>query len=248
MKVILKEDVVSLGIEGNVIEVADGYARNYLIPKGLAVPAIEGNLKDLEFRRNAIKKKEAKRVSEAKEHAKKFDGKKLRILVKVTEEGKLYGSVSLNDVTDLIKEKFKKEVDKRIIVLHDHIKETGTYPLHIRLHPEVEATITLEVASEEDPKAKVPTIEEREAKEKEDKKREKKEKRKEEAAKKEAVDDKEAAPTGKEEKEEVEPTDKQGKEEKKDKKEKGKEKKQKEPKDKDKDKEEKPKKEKKASK
>ena len=155
MQVILNEDVVSLGIEGDVINVADGYARNYLIPKGLAVKATPGNLKNLEFRRKAIQKKEAARKAEVEKYAKKFEGKTIKALVKVAEEGKLYGSVTISDVAGLLKEQLNEEVDKRQIVIHDHIKEVGKYEVIVRLHPEVEATLKLEVVPEEEPDAKV---------------------------------------------------------------------------------------------
>lgn len=162
MKVILKEDVVSLGIEGNVLDVADGYARNYLIPKGLAVMASPGNLKDLEFRRKAIAKKETARKMSADDHAKKFEGKKITVHAKVAEEGKLYGSVSTTDVANAIEEQLKEAIDKRQIIVQDHIKEVGKYDVVIRLHPEVEVTIELDVLAEdatELPEEKVETKE-----------------------------------------------------------------------------------------
>lgn len=171
MKVILKEDVVSLGIEGNVLEVADGYARNYLIPKGLAVLASPGNLKDLEFRRKAIEKKETARKMSAEEHAKLFEGKKITVHAKVAEEGKLYGSVSTSDVANAIEEQLKETIDKRQIVVQDHIKEVGKYDVIIRLHPEIEVTIELDVLPEdvvEAPEEKAETTEAVEAAETEE--------------------------------------------------------------------------------
>jgi large subunit ribosomal protein L9 len=148
VKVILKEDIVSLGIEGNVLDVADGYARNYLLPKGLAVVASPGNLKDFEFRRKAIAKKEAARKIGSEEHAKLFEGKKITVIAKVAEEGKLYGSVTVTDVVNAVEEQLRQTLDKRQVVVQDHIKEVGTYPVIIRLHPEVEVTIDLEVQPE----------------------------------------------------------------------------------------------------
>lgn len=187
MKVILNEDIVSLGIEGDVLNVADGYARNYLIPKGLAVRATPGNLKDLEFRRKAIEKKEVARKAEAEVHAKKFEGKKIEILAKVAEEGKLYGSVSISEVTKALEEQLKEAVDKRQIVMHDHIKEVGTYPVLIRLHPEVEATVELEVLPEDGERVVKPA-EDQEIKEKKTKKS-KKEKEVKETAETETKSD-----------------------------------------------------------
>lgn len=147
MKVVLQQDVVSLGIEGDVVNVADGYARNYLIPKKLAVLATQGVLKDLEFRKKAIAKKEEKRIAEAQKEAKKFDGKKLKLEVETNEESHLYGSISVNEVAKAIEEQLKQTVDKSKLVVTDHIKEVGTYPVVIRIHPQVEAKLDLTVSS-----------------------------------------------------------------------------------------------------
>lgn len=149
MKVVLREDVVSLGVEGDIVKVADGYARNYLIPKKLAMEVSAGVLKDLEYRKKAIAKKEEKRISEAQKEAKKFDGKKVKITAEVTDEGTLYGSVNISEVAMAIEEQLKQDVDKAKIVLTDHIKEVGTYPVTIRIHPQVEAKLELEVTGRE---------------------------------------------------------------------------------------------------
>lgn len=149
MQVVLKEDVVSLGVEGDVVNVADGYARNYLIPKGLAMEATTGALKDLEYRKKAIARKEEKRKADAEKEAKKFEGKKIKITAEATDEGTLYGSVNVSEVAKAIEEQFKEAVDKSKIVLTDHIKEVGTYPVVVRIHPQVEAKLELEVAGKE---------------------------------------------------------------------------------------------------
>jgi len=149
MQVVLREDVISLGMEGDVVKVADGYARNYLIPKGLAMQATPGVLKDLELRKKAIAKKEEKRKADFEKVAKKFEGKTAKIEVEVTEEGHLYGSVNVSDVAKAIEEQLKESVDKTKIVLTDHIKEVGTYPVTIRIHPQVEAKLNLEVSGRE---------------------------------------------------------------------------------------------------
>ena len=146
MQIVLREDVVSLGMEGDLVKVADGYARNYLIPKGLAIQATPGVLKDLELRKGAIAKKEEKRKAEFEKVAKKFEGKTIKIAVEVTDEGHLYGSISVSDVAKAIEEQLKESVDKTKIVLTDHIKEVGTYLVTIRIHPQVEAKLNLEVS------------------------------------------------------------------------------------------------------
>lgn len=149
MQVVLKTDVVSLGVEGDVVNVADGYARNYLIPKGLAMEATSGVLKDLEYRKEAIARKEEKRKAEAEKEAKKFESKKIKITAEATDEGTLYGSVNVSDVAKALEEQLKESIDKSKIVLTDHIKEIGTYPVTIRIHPQVEAKFELEVAGKE---------------------------------------------------------------------------------------------------
>ncbi len=150
MKVVLREDVVSLGVEGEKLDVADGYARNYLIPKKLAEKATPGVLKDLELRKNAIAKKEEKRIAEAKKEAKKFDGKKIKLVVEANEEGHLYGSVNVSDLAKAVEEQLKEEsVDKSKVVITENIKDVGKYSFTIRIHPEVEARLDLEVTGKE---------------------------------------------------------------------------------------------------
>ena len=149
MKVVLSEDVVSLGIEGDVVSVADGYARNYLIPKKFAQKVTPGVLKDLELRKSAIGKKEEKRITEAKKEAKKFDGKKIKLSVEANEEGHLYGSVNVSDLARVVDEQLKEKVDKSKIVITDNMKEVGKYSFTIRIHPEVEAKLNLEVSGKE---------------------------------------------------------------------------------------------------
>jgi len=149
VKIILCEDVVSLGIEGDVIEVADGYARNFLIPKNLAVKVTKGSLKDLEFKRKAIERREAERIKEAEKYAAKFKDKKIKDVVQVNETGKLYGSVTVTDVAKLIYDQLGEDIDNRMIILGDQIKEVGNYEVTLRVHPEVEAKLTLEVSGEQ---------------------------------------------------------------------------------------------------
>ncbi len=143
MKVILLEDVVSLGKIGDIVEVARGYAANYLIPKELAIEATEGNLKQLELQRQTMEKKEAKHKAEAEELAKKFKTKSITVKARAGEEDQLFGSVTTNNVAEALLEQFGLEIDKRKIVLHDHIKKLGEYQFDIRLHPDVEISLQL---------------------------------------------------------------------------------------------------------
>ncbi len=145
MKVILKEDVKNLGIMGNLVNVADGYGRNYLIPKNLAVEANPKNIKKFEHEKNIILE-EAKKVKKtAEELASKLSNITLNIEANAGEEDKLFGSVTNIDIAEAIS-KYGIEVDKRKIILPDElIKRLGVYNIHIKLHPEVTASVNLEV-------------------------------------------------------------------------------------------------------
>ncbi len=145
MKVILKEDVKNLGIIGSVINVANGYGRNYLIPKNLAVEANPKNIKKFEHEKNIILE-EAKKVKKtAEELASKLSNITLNIEANAGEEDKLFGSVTNIDIAEAIS-KYGIEVDKRKIILPDElIKRLGVYNIHIKLHPEVTASVNLEV-------------------------------------------------------------------------------------------------------
>ncbi len=148
MKVILNKNVKKLGSEGEVINVADGYARNYLFPKGLAEEATKNNIKKLK----ELKKKEAKKVenekSDAEELAKILKDSKISISAKAGEKGKLFGSITNKDVAEVIKKKNKIKIDKRKIQLEEPIKELGEHIIKIKLHSEVEAAITVVVEAE----------------------------------------------------------------------------------------------------
>ncbi|HDP69687.1 MAG TPA: 50S ribosomal protein L9 [Actinobacteria bacterium] len=147
MKIILVKDVVSLGKEGEVVGVSPGYARNFLFPKGLAIDATSGNLKMLEKKREVSTKKEAEIKAEAEEIAKKLSKKAVRLSVKSGEKGKLYGSITNKDIAESIKSEFDVSLDKRKIELGESIKSVGKYSANIKLHPEVEVQINIEVVS-----------------------------------------------------------------------------------------------------
>ena len=147
MKVILKSDIDNLGSEGEVIEVKKGYARNYLIPRDLAVLATSGSLKQLDSRKKALEKKEAEKRKGAEEVAKKIDGAKVKIMAKSGKEN-LYGKVTSKIIAEALAEQNKIEVDKRKIDLKDDIKKIGSYPVTVKIYPEVEAKITVIVAEE----------------------------------------------------------------------------------------------------
>lgn len=142
MKVILTQDIPSLGKKTEAVEVKPGYARNYLIPQGKALPATEGSLKQLHVR---IKKEEnqlAKRKLQAEELAKKLNEISCTATVQAGEDDRLYGSVSVPDIIKLLSDQ-GLAIDKRQVVLEEPIKSLGVYNIPIKLHPEVEAMIKL---------------------------------------------------------------------------------------------------------
>jgi large subunit ribosomal protein L9 len=152
MEVILRQDVEELGLEGDVVKVAKGYARNYLIPQSMALEASEHNRKALALQRKKI---ELKRVR-VKEEAEKVKAEMEKVVVTISqkagEEGKLYGSVTSMDIASQLKNQ-GIDIDRRKIVLEKPIKELGEFEVGIKIYPEVSATIKVVVkADEEAPK------------------------------------------------------------------------------------------------
>ncbi|MFW6146877.1 MAG: 50S ribosomal protein L9 [Thermodesulfobacteriota bacterium] len=148
MKIILMQDFESLGYEGDTADVARGYARNYLIPKGIAIEASEANLKALEMRRKKILAKRAKDKEEAERVKDKLSEISLKMKVKAGEADKLYGSVTSRDIAQQL-EAQGVEVDRRKIVLDEPIRSLGEFQIPIKIHPEVVATITVVLEGEE---------------------------------------------------------------------------------------------------
>lgn len=149
MKIILKQDIAKLGFTNDVIEVKNGYARNYLIPKGYAIQATEQNIKIL----NEVLKQKAHKAekikNDAEEIAAKLDGLSLKIGAKAGTSGKIFGSVNSMQVADALKDQAGVEIDrKKIVVDGDNIKELGEYTATINLHREVKAEIKFEVVAE----------------------------------------------------------------------------------------------------
>ena len=148
MELILREDIEKLGHRGQVVKVAPGYARNYLLPKRLAVPATEANRKIVEQERESYLRREAKVKSEAEDLSKMMGGVALTIARKAGEEGHLFGSVTAQDIVDaLAAQNFT--VERRKIHLEDPIKNVGEYKVPIRLHREVTTDVTVNVIAEE---------------------------------------------------------------------------------------------------
>jgi large subunit ribosomal protein L9 len=147
MEVILRETIDNLGRAGQVVKVAAGYARNYLLPRKLAYLATPGNLKVIEFERNSLLRKEAKQKDDAEKLKTMLDPVEIVIRRKVGEQNALYGSVTNSDVADEL-EKKGFQVEKRKIHMDDHIKAVGEYSIPIRLFKDVTANVKLKVEPE----------------------------------------------------------------------------------------------------
>ena len=147
MEVILRETIDSLGRAGQVVKVADGYARNYLLPRKLAYPATAGNMKVIESERNSLLRKEAKQKDDAEKVKGLLDPVEIVIRRKVGEQEALYGSVTNSDIADEL-EKKGFQIEKRKIHMDDHIKSLGEFSLPIRLFKDVTAHVKLKVEPE----------------------------------------------------------------------------------------------------
>lgn len=147
MKVILREDIKNVGDMGQTVDVADGFGRNYLVPKGLAVEANLKNIKSLEHARRVIQEKAKKIKNEAQDLAGKISNMTLVIKAKAGEEGKLFGSVTTMDIAEQLKNE-GLEIDKKRISLDEAIKRIGTYPVKIKIHPEIVAEVSVQVVEE----------------------------------------------------------------------------------------------------
>jgi len=147
MEIILRETIDNLGRAGQVIKVADGYARNYLLPKKLAYIATPGNLKVIEFERQSLLRKETKQKEDAEKLQQMLDKVEIMIRRKVGEHDALYGSVTNSDIADeLVKKGF--EIEKRKIYMEDHIKTVGEFSVPVRLFKDVTAHVKVKVEAE----------------------------------------------------------------------------------------------------
>jgi large subunit ribosomal protein L9 len=144
MKVILKETMESLGLIGSEVDVAKGYARNYLLPQGKAVLATPQNRSLFEHERKKVELQLAKEKEAAEEMAKRLEGVTVTIPAKVHEEDRLYGSVSVREIINALAEQ-EIEIEKRMVLLTEPIKTLGTFQVPIRIYTEVEPEITVEV-------------------------------------------------------------------------------------------------------
>ena len=154
MKVVLREHVEHLGDRGEIVSVAAGYARNFLIPKRLAVEATPGNLKVIEQQRRVFALKEAREVGEAEKMAARLSAIELSVTKKAGESGTLYGSVTSSEIAEMLLSK-GVEVDRRRIHLRDPIKSLGDYEIPIKVFRQIRGTVKLHVVTEA---AREPTL------------------------------------------------------------------------------------------
>ncbi|MBZ4646736.1 MAG: large subunit ribosomal protein [Petroclostridium sp.] len=148
MQVILQADVKGHGKKGDLVNVSDGYARNYLLPKGLAIEATKSNLNVMQGQKAAQAYKKEKELAEAKELAQKLSKVTVTIKAKAGENGKLFGSITSKDIVDKLKEQHKIEIDKRKVNLPEAIKVLGAMEVEIKVYPEVSSKIKVNVIEE----------------------------------------------------------------------------------------------------
>ncbi len=145
MRVILKAEVRGLGRAGEIKDVADGYARNYLLPKGLAIEATGGELKLLAQERQSEKTKKDRAHRDAEELAARLGEVTLVFKLKAGEQGKTFGSVTAKEVADALKKEAKAEIDKTKIVLHEPLRSLGVHTVEVRLLSDVRANVTIAI-------------------------------------------------------------------------------------------------------
>ena len=150
MKVILNQDVDKLGHKGDVVTVADGYARNYLVPKGLALTATKGSIRQAESMQRARTERDERDKQEAAGKVERLAATPVYISARAGEEGKLFGSVTKADVARAIEEQLGEAIDRHKIRLDDPIRTLGTHQIEVHLHEEVNALVTVEVIAHEE--------------------------------------------------------------------------------------------------
>jgi len=145
VKVILQQDVKNLGNKGDLVEVSQGYARNFLFPRGLAVEANASAMKSLEHERAVAKQRAQRELSEARERAERLQALAIRIPAKAGESGRLFGSVTASDIAEAVKSASGIEIDRRRIDLKEPIKALGNYRVAVQLHSQVVAQLNVQV-------------------------------------------------------------------------------------------------------
>ena len=147
MKVILKQDVKSLGKKDEIVNVSDGYANNFLLPKGLAVPATAGGINEVKNKQQAADEKKKREIAAAKELAAALKDKEVVIKLKSGAGGKLFGAVSNKEVAEELKKQHGFEVDRKKLMIHEAIKSLGVYTVEAKIYPGIAAEFKVKVES-----------------------------------------------------------------------------------------------------
>jgi large subunit ribosomal protein L9 len=145
MRVVLRDDVDNLGKKGDLVDVADGYARNYLVPRGLALKASAGSQKQADAMRRNREARDRRERESAQALAAQFEGRTITIKARAGGEGRLFGSVTSTDIAEAVQKQTGAEIDRRKLALDEPLKELGGVDLQVRLHPDVVATVHVEV-------------------------------------------------------------------------------------------------------
>lgn len=148
MKVILQADIKNLGKKGDVVEVSEGYGRNYLLPRGLAVEASSGNLRHAAQQKQKESAKAERELKEAQKIGEKIKDQQLKVGAKVGEGGRLFGSVTPQEIADQLRRQFAVEIDKRKIEIKEPIKSLGTHKVTVKIHPKVHVQVQVDVVAE----------------------------------------------------------------------------------------------------
>lgn len=148
MKVVMRSDVENVGNKGDIVDVADGYGRNFLIRKGFAIPASAGAVAQAESMRRNRAAKDAKAIADAEALGATLTASRLTLTVKAGEGGKLFGSVGNTDIAAALTDRAGQPIDRKSVQLVDHIKELGAFDVPVKLHPAVTVTIGVDVVAE----------------------------------------------------------------------------------------------------
>lgn len=146
MKVILQSDVKGTGKKGQILEVADGFARNFLFPKKLAIEATTGNIQDVSHKKEVEQRRKEKEKEDAIKLGLKLNALLIEVKTKTGEGGRLFGSVTSKEITEALKKQHGVEVDKRKLEIKDPIKTLGDFEVHVKVHPEVVAKLQVHVS------------------------------------------------------------------------------------------------------
>jgi large subunit ribosomal protein L9 len=147
MRIVLRDDVDNLGKKGDLVDVADGYARNYLVPRGLALKASAGSQKQADAMRRNREARDRREREAAQALAAQFEGRTITIEARAGGEGRLFGSVTASDIAEAVQNQTGAEIDRRKLALDEPLKELGGVDVQVRLHPDVVATVHVDVVA-----------------------------------------------------------------------------------------------------